>query len=119
MQETGKYVPERKISLALSMGSAGLYGAVAVAMGFANKATLQIFPMANTLLLLQMCAVIVVVGTLRVSGHAPIFNMDPSLFQQLSCHQKFHAMMLPHHNLSVYHLMRSPAGCSGQQRSCT
>ena len=64
-------MPERKISLALSMGSAGLYGAVAVAMGFANKATLQIFPMANTLLLLQMCAVIVVVGTLRVSGHAP------------------------------------------------
>ena len=87
--------------------------------GSPTRPPCRFFPMANTLLLLQMCAVIVVVGTLRVSGHAPIFNMDPSLFQQLSCHQKFHAMMLPHHNLSVYHLMRSPAGCSGQQRSCT
>ena len=60
-------MPERKISLALSMGSAGLYGAVAVAMGFANKATLQLFGLANTLLLLQMCAVIIIVGALRVS----------------------------------------------------
>ncbi len=60
-------MPERKVSLALSMGSAMLYAAVAVAMGFANKATLQVFGHANTLLLLQMCAVIIVVGTLRVT----------------------------------------------------
>ena len=67
MQETGRHVPERKISLALSMGSAALYGTVAIAMGFANKAALQIFGLANTLLLLQMCMLIIVVGALRVS----------------------------------------------------
>ena len=71
MQETGKHVPERKVSLALSMGSAGLYGAVAVAMGFANKGTLQVFGLANTLLFLQMCTVILVVGALRVCGATP------------------------------------------------
>ena len=64
-------MPERKISLALSLGSAGLYAAVAVAMGFANKATLQEFSLANTLLLLQMCAVIFVVGALRVHPSPP------------------------------------------------
>lgn len=66
-------MPERKVSLALSMGSAGLYAAVAVAMGFANKATLQVFGLANTLLLLQMCAVIIVVGTLRVNPTSRFF----------------------------------------------
>ena len=64
-------MPERKISVALSLGSAGLYAAVAVAMGFANKATLQEFSLANTLLLLQMCAVIFVVGALRVHPGSP------------------------------------------------
>ena len=68
MQETGRHVPERKVSLALSMGSAALYGMVAIAMGFANKAALQIFGLANTLLLLQMCTVLIVVGALRVSN---------------------------------------------------
>lgn len=80
MQETGKHVPERKISLALSMGSAGLYGAVAIAMGFANKATLQMFGLANTLLLLQMCAVILVVGALRVCCNEP--QQYPSALHQ-------------------------------------
>lgn len=67
MQETGRHVPERRVSLALSMGSAALYGTVAVAMGFANKAALQTFSLANTLLLLQMCSVILGLGALRVS----------------------------------------------------
>ena len=68
MQEIGRHVPERKVSLALSMGSAALYGTVAIAMGFANKAALQIFGLANTLLLLQMCIVLIVLGALRVSN---------------------------------------------------
>ena len=84
-------MPERKISLALSMGSAGLYAGVAVAMGFANKATLQVFGLANTLLLLQMCAVIVVVGALRVRASARLL---------LSCNRNdqevnMHLMLVP------------------------
>ena len=78
MQETRKHVPERRVSLALSMGSAALYGAVAIAMGFGNKAALQIYGLANTLLLLQMCTVILVVGALRVSA-------QPQLMQQAAC----------------------------------
>ena len=76
MQETGRHVPERKVSLALSMGSAALYGTVAIAMGFANKAALQIFGLANTLLLLQMCTVLIVVGALRVSKKDKLRSME-------------------------------------------
>ena len=94
-------MPERKISLALSMGSVTLYGAVAVAMGFANKATLQIFPLANTLLLLQMCAVIVVVGTLRVSGHGPHLQYGPSPVSAAKpiMPSGGHAIVQAHHDL--------------------
>ena len=83
VQETGRHVPERRVSLALSMGSAALYGMVAIAMGFANKAALQIFGLANTLLLLQMCSVIIVVGALRVSRKPQISQQAVGLIHNL------------------------------------
>lgn len=44
------------VSLALAAGSCILYGCSAISMNFVNKLTLQIFGLANTLLLLQVPA---------------------------------------------------------------
>lgn len=42
-------------SLALAAGSCLLYGCSAISMNFINKLTLQVFGLANTLLFMQVC----------------------------------------------------------------
>lgn len=67
LQETLKQVSMRlPVSAAMALGSAFLYGGAAVSMNFINKLTLQVFGLANTLLLLQMSAVVIVVAALKV-----------------------------------------------------
>ena len=53
------------LALAKSLFSALLYGCVAIAMNFVNKATLMQFHYSNTILLLQMVSGVVVVQALR------------------------------------------------------
>ncbi|QDZ24235.1 sugar phosphate transporter [Chloropicon primus] len=52
----------------VAVASALLYGAVAIAMNFVNKATLMSFPLSGTILLLQMFMGIVIVKTLAALG---------------------------------------------------
>ena len=49
-------------------GSAILYGTLAIAMNFTNKAALMVFPYANCLLLLQMLAALVIIAPLKLVG---------------------------------------------------
>jgi hypothetical protein len=66
VQETGRLVAKRPVTIVVALGSAILYGAAAVSMNFINKLALQVFGLANTLLLIQMTAVILVVAALKV-----------------------------------------------------
>ncbi|CAG9461052.1 unnamed protein product [Pedinophyceae sp. YPF-701] len=60
-----------------------LYGAIAVAMGFINKATLQEFPLPLTVLVLQMAATIVALWALQLAGYVDRFEVTFERCRQL------------------------------------
>ncbi|MEW5311225.1 MAG: hypothetical protein WDW38_002958 [Sanguina aurantia] len=49
----------------VSLGSAVLYGGLSISMNFVNKYTMQIFPLSNCILIMQMAATFVILWTLR------------------------------------------------------
>ena len=68
MQEKASRKPLslRPVPLTLAAGSALLYCMASISMNFINKLTLQVFGLANTLLILQNCTILLTVGCLRV-----------------------------------------------------
>lgn len=107
LQGSLKHTARSPVSAAASLGSALLYGAAAVSMNFINKLTLQVFGLVNTLLLLQMSAVVLVVAALRV--HSP-----PSPQSYASCPTMFVTDMLCQGIKSTNYLLWIDALCQAQ-----
>ncbi|KAK9797084.1 hypothetical protein WJX73_006121 [Symbiochloris irregularis] len=67
LSRTRSAPPRAASSVAEALGAAVLYGAAAISMNFINKASLRVYPLPQTLLLLQMGATLLVLLTLQMS----------------------------------------------------
>eukprot|EP00850_Spirogloea_muscicola_P007982 SM000041S15541 [mRNA] locus=s41:781249:783761:+ [translate_table: standard] len=97
----------------LCLAAALLYGAVGLAMGFANKAVLQQWPYSNTFLALQMAASIALVYAANIAGLVPLRPLEAKSALQLlpvvffyNANVAFALAAVRALSIPVYHVMK-------------